>query len=79
VCGREVPVRSDASRTPDATAGQSGEELRLWADYYEAVTRALEIVRAGNVTRAAFIEICSEHLKGAAALERLQRIRGVDA
>ena len=70
---------SDASRTPDvAAAGQGGEELRLWADYYEAVTRALEIVRAGSITGAAFTDICSEHLKAAAALERIQQIRGIE-
>lgn len=70
---------SDASPLPDAlAAGQSGVELRLWADYYEAVTRALEIVRAGATTPAALSEVLSEHVKAGAVLERIRKIRGTE-
>ena len=64
---------------PDtATAGQSGVEPRLWADYYEAVTRTLEIVRAGAITPAALSEVLAEHVKAGAVLERIRKIRGTE-
>jgi hypothetical protein len=50
--------------------------LRLWADYYEAVTQTLRIVRAGAVTAAAFDEIVAANARASATLARIRQLRG---
>lgn len=59
------------------TPEEAAEELRLWADYYEATERALELVRAGVVTAAALPQIVAENAKAAAAIKRIKEIRGI--
>ncbi len=56
---------------------EAAEELRLWADYYEATARTLELVRTGGTTGATFAEIVREHAKAAAAIRRIKEIRGI--
>jgi hypothetical protein len=62
-----------------AAADQSAEELRLWADYYEAVSRALDIVRAGGITPAAFQEVVAANARANATLARIRQLRGPEA
>ena len=54
------------------------EELRLWADYYEAAARVLEIIRTqGTKTPAAIMQIAAEDARAAEAMRRIKAIRGV--
>jgi hypothetical protein len=78
---RVVGIRSDALLISDPAAArdQSAEELRLWADYYEAVTRALEIVRGGCVTPATFREVLAANARASATLTRIKQIYDPDA
>jgi hypothetical protein len=55
------------------------EELRLWADYYEATARALEIMRSQGTTAAAVAQILAEEAKAAGAIRRIKEIRGIRA
>jgi hypothetical protein len=72
-----VTNRPDAPQLPDAQApGQSAEELCLWADYYEAATQALEIVRAGGITQVALSQITAHSARATAALKRIRELRG---
>jgi hypothetical protein len=75
-----VAIRPDALLiSHESASDQSAEELRLWADYYEAVTRALEIVRAGGITPATFQEIVAADARASAALARIRKIRDPNA
>jgi len=56
---------------------EANEELRLWADYYEATVRVLEIMRAQGTTGAAVAQILAEDARAAAALERIKELRGI--
>ena len=56
------------------------EELRLWADYYEATMRVLEMIRTqGTKTPAAISQITAEDAKAAEAMRRIKAIRGLRA
>lgn len=55
----------------------SSEELRLWADYYEATARVLEIMRTQGTTTAAVAQIVAEEGKAARAIKRIKEIRGI--
>ena len=59
------------------TPAEAAEELRLWADYYEATERALELVRAGVATATTLPQIVAENAKAAAAIKRIKEIRGI--
>ena len=59
------------------TPREAAEERRLWADYYEAIARALEIMRAEGTTATALPHIVEEDTKAAAAIKRLKEIRGI--
>ena len=59
---------------PEAT---SGEELRLWADYYDATARVLEIMRTQGTTTTAVAQIVAEEAKAAGALKRIKEIRAI--
>jgi hypothetical protein len=63
----------------EITAPEAAEERRLWADYYEATARALEIMRAEGTTTATLLRIAAEDEKAAAAIERIKAIRGIEA
>jgi hypothetical protein len=58
---------------------EGGEELRLWADYYEATARVLEIMRTQGTTTAAVAQIVAEEAKAAGAIKRIKEIRGIKA
>jgi hypothetical protein len=61
--------------TPDEAA----EVRRLWADYYEASARVLEIMRAEGTRAAVLPQIAAEATKAEAALRRLKEIHGIKA
>jgi hypothetical protein len=69
------------SRKPTAraevTPAEEAEERRLWADYYEATARALEIMRAEGTSTATLLRIAAEQEKATAAIKRLKEIRGL--
>ena len=56
---------------------EASEELRLWADYYEATARVLEIMRTQGTTVAAVAQIVAEDAKAAGAITRIKEIRGI--
>lgn len=56
---------------------EASEELRLWADYYEATARVLEIMRTQGTTASAVAQIVAEEAKAAGAIKRLKEIRGI--
>lgn len=59
-------------------ADDGSEELRLWADYYEATARALELIRTeGTRTPSAVTQIAAEDAKAAEAMRRIKAIRGI--
>lgn len=58
---------------------EAAEELRLWADYYEATARAVEIMRGEGTTAATLMRIVAEDAKAAAAIQRIKEIRGIRA
>lgn len=53
------------------------EELKLWADYYEATARVLEIMRALGTTPAALEQIVAEEARATGAISRIKEIRGL--
>ena len=59
------------------TPEEAAEELRLWADYYEATMRALALVRTGGATIDALSLIVAEDARAAAAIKRIKTIRGI--
>jgi len=60
---------------PDTTLPrEAAEELRLWADYYEARARVLEIMRREG-TGAALAEILDQDMRAQRALVRITKIR----
>jgi hypothetical protein len=61
----------------EITPAEEAEERRLWADYYEATARALEIMRAEGTSAAILLRIAAEEEKAAAALKRIKEIRGL--
>ena len=61
----------------EITPEEEAEERRLWADYYEATVRAVEIMRAEGTGAAILIRIAAEDAKAAAALKRIKEIRGL--
>ena len=59
--------------SPEAT----NEELKLWADYYEATARVLEIMRAQGITSDVIAKILVEDARAAGALKRIKKLRGI--
>jgi hypothetical protein len=59
------------------TPGEAAEELRLWADYYEATVRALDIIRSEGTTPTTLLRIVAEDGRAAAAMKRIKEIRGL--
>ena len=56
---------------------ESAEERRLWADFYEATARVVELIRRKRTTGEVVVEIVSEHDIASRALERIKEIRGI--
>jgi DNA invertase Pin-like site-specific DNA recombinase len=59
------------------TPNEAAEVRRLWADYYEASARAVEIMRSEGTTEAALPRVAAEAAKADAALTRLKEIHGI--
>ena len=72
---REAP--SDSSIRREVSPVEQAEELRLWADYYEATARIMEIMRAEGTSTATLPRIVSEETRAAAAIKRIKEIRGL--
>jgi hypothetical protein len=70
---RKPPTRAEV------TPAEEAEERRLWADYYEATVRALEIMRAEGTSAATLLRIAAEQEKAAAAIKRIKEIRGLQS
>jgi hypothetical protein len=56
---------------------EEAEERRLWADYYEAMARALEIIRGEGTVAATIARIAAEHAAADQALARIKAIRAI--
>jgi hypothetical protein len=56
---------------------EAAEELRLWADYYEARARALEIMRREGMAGAALADILSQDTLARTTLARIKELRGM--
>ena len=66
------------TRTAELSDREAQEERRLWADYYEATARALEIMqREGTAEAHVVSRIVAEHVAAAHALARIKKIRGI--
>ena len=74
--GHVAPSNSSIRR--ELTPVEQAEELRLWADYYEATARIMEIMRAEGTSAATLPRIASEETRAAAAIKRIMEIRGLD-
>ena len=72
----ETKVKTSSVRDT-LSADEAAEERRLWADYYEATARILEIIRAQGTTGASLPGIVAEDAKAAAAIKRIKEIRGI--
>jgi len=59
------------------TSVEAAEERRLWADYYEATARALEIMRTEGTAVGSLPRIVEEDAKAAVAIKRIKEIRGI--
>jgi hypothetical protein len=56
---------------------EASEELRLWADFYEATALVLEIMRTRGTTAGAVAQILAEEAKAAATIKRIKELRGI--
>jgi hypothetical protein len=53
------------------------EERRLWADYYEAMVQALEILRREGTQGAALSQILAQDAIARAAMARIKQIHHI--
>ena len=53
----------------------SAEERRLWADFYEATARVLEIMRSEGTSEAVLERVAAEQARADKALARIREIR----
>jgi DNA invertase Pin-like site-specific DNA recombinase len=78
---KRPPAAEGRTGTPQMrqaiTPEEAAEVLRLWADYYDAAARALEIMRVEGTTRAALPRVAAETAKAAAAMARIKEIHGL--
>lgn len=56
---------------------EAAEERRLWADYYEAVVRVLEIIRREGTAGGALLRIVEEDAIAGRAIARIKEIHGI--
>jgi hypothetical protein len=59
------------------TPEEAAEERRLWADYYEAVARILEIMRREGTAEAAVSRIVAEDSTASRAIARIKQLHGI--
>ena len=60
-----------------ADTNGTSEEARLWADYYDAVSRALEIMKAEGTGEAVLQRVAAQQALADRALARIKGIRGL--
>lgn len=60
-----------------ADTNTNPEEARLWADYYDAVSRALEIMKAGGTGEAVLQRVAAQQALADKTLARIKEIRGL--
>ena len=56
----------------------AAEEARLWADYYEAVSRALELMKAEGTGEAVLQRVAAQQALADRALARIKQICGLE-
>lgn len=56
---------------------ESAEERRLWADYYEAMARVLELIRREGTQGEVVSRIVTQDEIAGHALARIKEIRGI--
>lgn len=56
---------------------EAAEERRLWADYYEAITRIVEIMRLEGTAEPAVSRILTENATATRAIARIKEIRRI--
>ncbi|MFZ0006829.1 MAG: hypothetical protein WAK94_01150 [Steroidobacteraceae bacterium] len=61
----------------EITSQEAAEERRLWADFYEATMRAVEIIRSEGTNGNAVKRIVAEHTAASDAVARIKEIRGL--
>lgn len=59
------------------TPEEAAEERRLWADYYEAMARVLEIMRREGTAVGALLRIVQEDAIAGRAIARIMEIRRI--
>lgn len=59
------------------TSAETPEERRLWADYYEATARILEIMRAEGTGGVALSRILTHQALANRAIARIKEIHGI--
>jgi len=59
------------------TPEEAAEVRRLWADYYDAAARALEIMRQEGTTEAVLPRLAIVSAQAAATMKRLKEIHGI--
>lgn len=59
------------------TPEEAAEERRLWADYYEAMARVLEIMRREGTVGGALTRIVEEDTIAGRAIARIMEIRRI--
>jgi len=63
---------------PDTlTPEEAAEERRLWADYYEAMERVIEIIRREGTAEAAVPRIVAEDAIANRAIARIKQLHGL--
>ena len=61
------------------TPEEAAEERRLWADYYEAVARILDIMRREGTAESAVPLIVAEDSTASRAIARIKELHGIPA
>ena len=59
------------------TPAEAAEERRLWADYYEAMVRVLEIMRREGTAESAVPRIAAEDAIASRAIARIKQLHGL--
>jgi hypothetical protein len=72
-----IDLTSKPPTRPTVTPAEEAEERRLWADCYEATSRALEIMRAEGTSATTLLRIAAEAEKATAAIKRIKEIHGL--
>jgi hypothetical protein len=75
-------VNGSTSRGPAVgrltlTPEEAAEERRLWADYYEAVERLLEIMRREGTSDSTLFRIVAEDSTASRAIRRIKQLHGI--